>query len=442
VALPGSPRDPPISQQQEERKLSEEAERAEKERKEAEEWAAKEEAERDEAKEREKERLRLEEGRAQREAEQKVRRHEAQQDRLRKLKEEEEAKRATEERHRAEEEALRAAEAGEGTGTFADVTSVAIPEKSKIKDKAGEVRRNNTTEESIPSITVSVPTPVAISTELQSNFTEELIGTPLPSPELPRNNFGSRNLQTTITNNSTSTSPSALSTARHIDDINRITYPEGVIRPKIGLNIDAQKGKFRYVLTGSDISFNLNSFHASYDRDFLLQFMNICKEKPDNLSLLDVIEKSPVGPHNFQTRNIARALPSTPPAARHVEDIKNPKDVFDVDTQEGKFWYVPSAFQIQYNLNAYFFVSRAGTASVVPIESLLSDPYVEPPFTPKVSRIRFTSPGTSPASFLGMGSSESETPDTSCWQSDDSFVQHSKYFFKDGNVTFLVRRVR
>ena len=34
-------------------------------------------------------------------------------------------------------------------------------------------------------------------------------------------------------------------------------------------------------------------FHRRYDRDFLLQFMNICKEKPDNLPPLDVIGLEP-----------------------------------------------------------------------------------------------------------------------------------------------------
>lgn len=86
-------------------------------------------------------------------------------------------------------------------------------------------------------------------------------------------------------------------------------------------------------------------------------------------------------------------------------------------------------------------VSSAGTTSVVPIESLLSDPYENPPFSPEASRIHLIGPGIRRANFLAMGSSESETPDTSGWQSDDSFVQHSKYFFKDGNVTFLVRRL-
>ncbi|KAH9976149.1 eukaryotic translation initiation factor 4G1, eIF4E-binding domain-containing protein, partial [Lactifluus volemus] len=65
--------------------------------------------------------------------------------------------------------------------------------------------------------------------------------------------------------------PSVLATARYIEDINCITYPEGIKCPKAELNINTQKGKFRY------------------DRDFLLQFMNICKEKPDNLLPLENI---------------------------------------------------------------------------------------------------------------------------------------------------------
>ncbi|KAH9014803.1 eukaryotic translation initiation factor 4G1, eIF4E-binding domain-containing protein, partial [Lactarius deliciosus] len=68
---------------------------------------------------------------------------------------------------------------------------------------------------------------------------------------------------------------SALATARPIDDLNLISYPEGIKNPKAELNVNAQKGRFRY------------------DRDFLLQFMNICKEKPDNIPLLDMIGKRP-----------------------------------------------------------------------------------------------------------------------------------------------------
>ena len=42
--------------------------------------------------------------------------------------------------------------------------------------------------------------------------------------------------------------PSALASARIIDDINRIDYPEGIKSPKVELNVNAKQGKFRYVL--------------------------------------------------------------------------------------------------------------------------------------------------------------------------------------------------
>ncbi|KAK0494869.1 armadillo-type protein [Armillaria luteobubalina] len=65
--------------------------------------------------------------------------------------------------------------------------------------------------------------------------------------------------------------PSALATARIIDDLSCIPYPEGFKSPRVELNRNARDGKF------------------IYDRDFLLQFMSICKEKPDSLPALDAI---------------------------------------------------------------------------------------------------------------------------------------------------------
>ncbi|KAK0195854.1 hypothetical protein F5146DRAFT_1027372 [Armillaria mellea] len=69
--------------------------------------------------------------------------------------------------------------------------------------------------------------------------------------------------------------PSALATARIIDDLGRVPYPEGIKSPRVELNINAKDGKFRY------------------DRDFLLQFMSICKEKPESLPALDAIGLEP-----------------------------------------------------------------------------------------------------------------------------------------------------
>ncbi|KAK7057729.1 hypothetical protein R3P38DRAFT_1184976 [Favolaschia claudopus] len=68
-------------------------------------------------------------------------------------------------------------------------------------------------------------------------------------------------------------SSSALATARFIDDFRRVCYPENIQSPSVNLNLNAKDGKFRY------------------DRDFLLQFRPICKQKlawltpPDALNI-------------------------------------------------------------------------------------------------------------------------------------------------------------
>ena len=154
---------------------------------------------------------------------------------------------------REEEEALRAAEDAEATGTLADATYDAkldSPEEALVEDRAHEVRQTNTVEET-PGNGASVSPHVSISTDLPVKFLEEIfrIGTSFPYPELLRNRPGSRNLQTSLTGSTTAAFPSALTTAQHIEEINRITYPEGIKRPKAEFNVNAQKGKFRYVLS-------------------------------------------------------------------------------------------------------------------------------------------------------------------------------------------------
>ncbi|KZP27940.1 hypothetical protein FIBSPDRAFT_817943 [Athelia psychrophila] len=59
--------------------------------------------------------------------------------------------------------------------------------------------------------------------------------------------------------------PPALATARITEDIEKVEYPEGIMSPRLELNVDAKDSKFKY------------------DRDILLQFVSICKEKPDQL---------------------------------------------------------------------------------------------------------------------------------------------------------------
>jgi len=67
-------------------------------------------------------------------------------------------------------------------------------------------------------------------------------------------------LQSTSTSNIPHALPSALATARYIEDLNRITYPEGIKSPQVELNVNTQNGKFRCVLSAFDIPFNLNTF--------------------------------------------------------------------------------------------------------------------------------------------------------------------------------------
>lgn len=65
--------------------------------------------------------------------------------------------------------------------------------------------------------------------------------------------------------------PSAMLTAKPITDLSSVNYQAPIQSPSTELNKDAQPGKFRY------------------DRDFLMQFMVLCMEKPDRLPPLEEI---------------------------------------------------------------------------------------------------------------------------------------------------------
>ncbi len=84
-------------------------------------------------------------------------------------------------------------------------------------------------------------------------------------------------------------------------------------------------------------------------------------------------------------------------------------------------------------------ISSAVTASVIPTVYLPTGPCVEASISPEAPRVRFSA-FEGPAIPPGIGSDESETGLR--WHSDDTLLRHRTYFFKDGNVTFLVRRLR
>jgi translation initiation factor 4G len=263
----------------EERKAKEEAERPEKERKEAEERAAlekerkeaeeravRQEAERKEAEaraarearekeEQEKERSRLEEeARAQREALEIAEKERAEQERLRKIQEEEEAsaREEAERQRKAEEDAVESSADAQVLADDAQPTS--LPEEGEIEDDvsqpavATEELSSSSANKGSPAPPLSPASHVLVDLPAKPSEKESLrIDTTLPSPEHQRRRPGPLNLQATINTNVAPPLPSALATARHIEDINRITYPQGIKSPRLELNVNTQKGKFRYV---------------------------------------------------------------------------------------------------------------------------------------------------------------------------------------------------
>ncbi|KAG6904828.1 hypothetical protein DXG01_006865 [Tephrocybe rancida] len=66
--------------------------------------------------------------------------------------------------------------------------------------------------------------------------------------------------------------PTAISVARPIKDFDAVPYPEGIQRPDPNVTRDGPNGVLRY------------------GRDFLLQFMGYCKEKPEGLQDLTLID--------------------------------------------------------------------------------------------------------------------------------------------------------
>ncbi|KAJ8592455.1 hypothetical protein M405DRAFT_859725 [Rhizopogon salebrosus TDB-379] len=89
-----------------------------------------------------------------------------------------------------------------------------------------------------------------------------------------------RDARTSATPNLPAQLPPSIPT-RFIQNLSEVEYPEGIKSPKAGLNANVTNGRFRY------------------DRDFLMQFMHICKEKPLTLHPLDVLGIAPIDPSSF-----------------------------------------------------------------------------------------------------------------------------------------------
>jgi translation initiation factor 4G len=262
---------------EEKKACKEEADRA-RESKEAEEKAAKEKAEK-EAEERRQAEKKEKEERERAEAEAKAKREEEEQ----LAKEKEERERAEAEKKREEEEKSKAEAEAAATAAAAATAKAEAEAKAKAEEEDnGKTAPGSPAlpPSSIPSTAPAsaVPsrsaTPLPSSEALQPAEQEDTKKRPVPVPiDIPPAN---ERLPKTSTDTPFSAVSASIGSARIIEDLNRVSYPKDVKSPRPDLNSGAEPGKFRY------------------DRDFLLQFMRFCTEKPENLpSLLDSIGDGP-----------------------------------------------------------------------------------------------------------------------------------------------------
>ncbi|WWC70114.1 uncharacterized protein I206_104061 [Kwoniella pini CBS 10737] len=102
---------------------------------------------------------------------------------------------------------------------------------------------------------------------------------------------------------SPSAAQSALNTAKPIEDIASIVYPGATKSPQPQLNVGAEPGKFRY------------------DRDFLMQFMGVCREKPESLPPLEEIGLEADASSGFGGRGARGGRNSTGPQSRGASGV-------------------------------------------------------------------------------------------------------------------------
>ncbi|PVG02533.1 hypothetical protein CPB86DRAFT_587203 [Serendipita vermifera] len=299
---------------EEEEKAKREAEEAEEREKERVRRAEEEEKEKIRKAEEEKERLRIEaeekekarllEIEAQKKAEEEAKKK-AEEEAKRKAEEEarqkeEEAKRLAEEAKRKEEEETRLREEAKKKMEEEEAARQKAAEEARLKADAEAAERARKEEEARQKENESKLAEAATETSAASTMGSSGVhdtlsqgSTPLgstpayaspaqPASALPKNLapksrpvLGPLDLSGTKSANLPQPLPSALASARIIEDIGKVSYPEGIKAPSSELNVNAASGKFRY------------------DRDFLMQFMKVCKEKPDDMPALDAIGLEP-----------------------------------------------------------------------------------------------------------------------------------------------------
>ena len=182
---------------------------------------------RKEEEEKEKERIqREEEERKERERKEKEEREE--QERIRKEEEEKERLRMEEEERRRKEEE----EVAKELARKEEAAKAKAEEEERLRKEAEEKEKEQVVEH------VGSPAPSLVAVPKPSSPEQPKAKRPIPGP---------LDLSATSKPGLPPSLPSALATARAIDNLDKVQYPEGVMSPKPELNAGAANGKFRCV---------------------------------------------------------------------------------------------------------------------------------------------------------------------------------------------------
>ncbi|OCF38389.1 translation initiation factor 4G [Kwoniella heveanensis CBS 569] len=167
----------------------------------------------------------------------------------------------------------------------------------EAREKADEQRRAlMTPSASTPGSPLASP---ALGAGLPAKPVAALNGAAPAARRAPPSALDLKSASPSLTDDSPSASVSALNTAKPIDDIASIVYPGSTKSPNPQLNVGAEPGKFRY------------------DRDFLMQFMTVCREKPENLPPLEEIGLEADASSGFGSRGPRGGRNSTGPSSRN-----------------------------------------------------------------------------------------------------------------------------
>ena len=154
--------------------------------------------------------------------------------------------------------------------------AVAAKEAAAAKDALAEEEAAAAKESDAAAAKEDVVTPALGENALAPVVEGVVTPTPVDSTPAPSSEKAVNGESTTVVDEAKAAADAALvakslAAAKPIENLNDVAYPAEIKSPRSDLNVSAEPGKYRY------------------DREFLLQFMAVCQEKPEQLPNLESI---------------------------------------------------------------------------------------------------------------------------------------------------------